>query len=401
MENNYAVIMAGGIGSRFWPMSTEESPKQFLDVLGRGKTLIRMTVDRLSKIVPKDQIYVMTNARYEQQVQDQTGLPASQILKEPMMKNTAPCIAYAAHKIFDLNPNANLIVAPSDHLITDEEEFVKTLIMALGTANSEQAIVTLGIKPSRPDTGYGYIQFEGDAVLGEPKKVLRFTEKPDLENAEKFLASGDFYWNSGIFIWTAETILESLAEFQPDLNAHFSSIEYNQSGEQDFVNSAFSACESISVDYAILEQAKNVQVVLSDFGWSDLGTWGSLYTHLDHDENGNALIGNDFITHDSTNNIVHLPANKSLEIQGVHGFIIVESGSILMVIQRENEQKIKEYSKMMMNPENFGHIWLDGDCFISMTPGKRVLVQGMADYVIIESGEQLFIATKVYFDSLD
>lgn len=391
--------MAGGIGSRFWPMSTEERPKQFLDVLGKGKTLIQMTADRLRKIVPEDQIYVMTNAKYEQQVHEQTGLSKSQILKEPMMKNTAPCIAYAAHKIFDLNENANLIVAPSDHLITKEEEFVETINTAIETAQTEEGIVTLGIKPSRPDTGYGYIQFEGEAIVGEPKRVLRFTEKPDLENAKQFLDSGDFYWNSGIFIWTAKTILNALSEYQPALNNHFRSDQYNSETEQEFVNAAFTACESISVDYAILEHAKNVHVVLSDFGWSDLGTWGSLYTHLDQDENGNALIGKSFQVISSSGNIVHLPAQKEAVLESVSDCIIVQSDAVLMIIQKANEQLIKEYSKMMKDPDRSGNIQIDADCSISMSPGKRALVQGLKNYVIVEEEDHLIVATKEHFAS--
>jgi mannose-1-phosphate guanylyltransferase len=401
MKNNYAVIMAGGIGSRFWPMSTEERPKQFLDVLGKGKTLIRMTADRLRKVVPENQIYVMTNAKYADLVQEQTGLHSSQILKEPMMKNTAPCIAYAAHKIYQLNPEANLIVAPSDHLIALEDEFVSIIETAIDTAVKNDAIVTLGIKPSRPDTGYGYIQFEGDAVLGEPKKVKRFTEKPDLENAKRFLDSGDFYWNSGIFIWSCETILGALKMYQPELNAHFTSELYNGDKEQEFVNSAFEACESISVDYAILEHANNVHVVLSDFGWSDLGTWGSLYTHLQQDQNGNALVGGTFDVHESTGNIVHLPSNKLAYLHGLNDCIVVESDKVLMVIQKENEQLIKEYSKMMKDPAKSGNIQLDGQSSISMSPSKRALVQGLSDYVIVEESDRLIIATKAFFEQIN
>ncbi len=399
MNNNYAVIMAGGIGSRFWPMSTEKSPKQFLDVLGRGQTLIQMTADRLRKIVPENQIYVMTNTIYEELVHQQTRLPYDQILKEPMMKNTAPCIAYAGHKIYAQNPEANLIVAPSDHLITEEDEFISILETAISTAIEGKSIVTLGIKPSRPDTGYGYIQFEGEQTLGKPKKVIRFTEKPDLEKAQKFLEDGDFYWNSGIFIWTVETILNAFGEFQPELNRLFTFDNYNSSAEQEFVNRAFADCESISVDYAILEHAKNVQVVLSDFGWSDLGTWVSLYTHLDHDEYGNALVGAEFELKDCEGNIVHLALNKSARLQGLSNCIIVESGEILMIIQRENEQLIKEYSKMMSDPSRSGDIQIDSECFISMPGSKRVLVQGLNDFVIHEENEMLIISTKDFLSS--
>ncbi len=275
--------MAGGIGSRFWPMSQENHPKQFLDVLGIGKTLIQMTYDRLRKLVPDSQIYVVTNSSYANSVKEQIGIPDDQILTEPMRKNTAACIAYASHKIYNLNPNANLIVAPSDHLILKEDKFVDIVNVALEKSISEECLVTLGIKPSRPHTGYGYIRFENgrDIIMGEVRKVRQFTEKPNRELAELFLKSGDYYWNSGIFIWTAKTIIDSLQKFKPELNELFSSKgnDYNTSGEQDFINEAFYNCEDISIDFAVLENAKNVHVVLANFGWSDLGTWGSLYSH--------------------------------------------------------------------------------------------------------------------------
>lgn len=340
--------MAGGVGSRFWPMSQESYPKQFLDVLGTGKTLIQMTTERLKRIAPENQIYVLTNAKYADLVEQQTGLPQSQILKEPMMKNTAPCIAYAAHKILGINPDANLVVAPSDHLILKEDEFVSIIQTAISSANADNGIVTLGIKPSRPDTGYGYIQKEtGTSELGKVYRVERFREKPDLETAKEFVADGNFYWNSGIFIWKCQTIVDALKKYQPDLNNQFSSDLYNTPQEQEFVNGAFAACESISVDYAILENATNVSVVLADFGWSDLGTWGSLYTHLSHDAEGNAVVGGQIKMVDSSGNIVNLPKDKKALIQGLDGYIVVEAHGILMIIKKENEQLIKEYSKMI------------------------------------------------------
>ena len=346
-NNHYAIIMAGGVGSRFWPMSRENRPKQFLDVLGTGKTLIQMTVDRLQKLIPADQIYVVTNQKYASLVKEQTGLSSEHILTEPMRKNTAPAIAYAAHKIFSVNQDANLVIAPSDHLILKEDAFVNVIETALKKSEAEQCLVTLGLKPSRPDTGYGYIQFEDgrDIIIGEVRKVKQFTEKPNREVAELFLRSGDYYWNSGIFIWKAKTIMDALDKFKPQLNALFTSKgnDYNTGSEQEFVNAAFKACEDISIDFAVLENAKNVYVVLADLGWSDLGTWGSLYTHLNKDVEGNAVIGNQSYLFECSNNIVNLPDGKVALLQGLHGYIVVESNGILMVVKQEDEQKIKNF----------------------------------------------------------
>lgn len=341
--------MAGGIGSRFWPMSQETHPKQFLDVLGIGKTLIQMTYDRLRKLVPDSQIYVVTNEKYADLVRTQIGLSDEQILTEPMRKNTAACIAYASHKIHAINPDANLIVAPSDHLILKEERFVDIVNIALQKAASGDFLVTLGIKPSRPDTGYGYIQFEDgrDILMGEVRKVRQFTEKPNRELAEIFLKSGDYYWNSGIFIWQAKTIIASLQKFKPRLNQLFKSKgnDYNTANEQAFINDAFFKCEDISIDFAILENAKNVHVVLANFGWSDLGTWGSLYTHLDTDVEGNAVIGDKVHLFESENCIVNIPNGKMAVLQGLHDYIVVEAHGILMVVKKDHEQRIKGYLK--------------------------------------------------------
>lgn len=339
--------MAGGIGSRFWPMSQESHPKQFLDVLGIGKTLIQMTYDRLRKLVPDAQIYVVTNELYSDLVKEQIGLPDAQILTEPMRKNTTACIAYASHKIYNLNPDANLIVAPSDHLILKEDRFVDIVNIALRKAESGDHLITLGIKPSRPDTGYGYIQFEDgrDILMGEVRKVRQFTEKPNKELAELFLKSGDYYWNSGIFIWKAKTIIESLSKFKPTLNSLFTSkgSDYNTENEQDFINQAFYKCEDISIDFAILENAKNVFVVLANFGWSDLGTWGSLYTHLECDVEGNAVIGDKVHLFESENCIVNIPNGKMAVLQGLKDYIVVEANGILMVVKKDHEQRIKSY----------------------------------------------------------
>jgi mannose-1-phosphate guanylyltransferase len=342
--------MAGGIGSRFWPMSTPENPKQFLDVLGIGKSLLQMTYDRFLTICPKENVFILTNEGYAEIVAKQLpDLKSNQILCEPMRKNTAPCIAYAAAKIYQMNPLARMIVAPSDHLITQEDKFKANLLVALEQAEINR-IATLGIAPIRPDTGYGYIEFDSKEIIqpGESTPVLQFREKPNSTVAQEFLTAGNFYWNSGIFVWKAEQILNALKSFQPNLYQLFCGdmSHYNTPSEQAFVNKAFTDCEDISIDFAVMEHAKNVDVVLATFDWSDLGTWGSLYTHFDADENGNAVVGNEVKMVDSENCLVHFPSNKKALIQGLKNAIVVESNGTLMIINMEDEQKIKEYMKM-------------------------------------------------------
>ncbi|WP_294671667.1 mannose-1-phosphate guanylyltransferase [uncultured Fluviicola sp.] len=360
MKDNYCVIMAGGIGSRFWPMSTVQRPKQFLDVLGIGKSLLRMTFERLLHIAPAENIYIVTNANYFSLVKEQLPeLSDGQILTEPERKNTAPCITYAAAKIHAINPNATLVVAPSDHLILKEDKFTEIVNTAIATANKEDRLVTLGIKPTRPDTGYGYIEFieDGDILPGQVKDVKHFTEKPNRELAEIFLRSGNYYWNSGIFIWRAKTILNALEKFKPELYHLFTdeSHKYNTPEEQAYVNASFAACEDISIDFAVMENAKNVDVVLSNFDWSDLGTWGSLYSHLEKDYNGNAVIGDHVHMINSENCIVNLPNNKLALIQGLEGYIIVESDNMLMILNQHDEQNLKKYMAPMeeTSPEFF------------------------------------------------
>lgn len=348
MENNYCVIMAGGVGSRFWPMSTPQKPKQFLDVLGIGKSLLQMTFERLCNIAPKENIFIVTNEGYVDLVKEQLpSIEINRILTEPKRKNTAPCIAYAAAKIYDLNPNATLVVAPSDHLILKEEKFTAIINIAIQQANSDERLVTLGIQPSRPDTGYGYIEFEevGDMIGGEVKEVKHFREKPNKELAEIFVKAGNFYWNSGIFIWKASSILNALKKFNNSLYELFSPENgfYNTNNEQEKVNQCFHVCEDISIDFAVMENAKNVDVVLANFDWSDLGTWGSLYTHLDKDYNGNAVIGEHVHMINSSNCIVNLPSDKLALIEGMNNYIIVESDNMLMILNKSDEQNIKEY----------------------------------------------------------
>lgn len=352
MKDNYCVIMAGGIGSRFWPMSTAQRPKQFLDVLGIGKSLLRMTFERLLNVAPAENIYIVTNAGYKELVMEQLPeLSEGQVLTEPERKNTAPCITYAAAKIYSINSNATLIVAPSDHLILKEEKFTNIINTAIAAANAEDQLVTLGIKPTRPDTGYGYIEFieDGDILPGQVKKVKHFTEKPNRDLAEIFLKSGNYYWNSGIFIWKASTILHALNKFKPDLHHLFTNQQekYNTPDEQAYVNACFSACEDISIDFAVMENAKNVSLVLANFDWSDLGTWGSLYAHLEKDYNGNAVIGDNVHMINSENCIVNLPNNKLALIQGLNHYIIVESDNMLMILNQHDEQNLKKYMAPM------------------------------------------------------
>jgi mannose-1-phosphate guanylyltransferase len=360
MKDNYCVIMAGGIGSRFWPMSTTQRPKQFLDVLGIGKSLLRMTYERLLHICPNENVYILTNAIYKDLVKEQLPeLSDNQILTEPERKNTAPCITYAAAKIHAINPNATLVVAPSDHLILKEDKFVEIVNTAIQTANASDRLVTLGIKPTRPDTGYGYIEFieDGDILPGQVKDVKHFTEKPNRELAEIFLKSGNYYWNSGIFIWKSTTVLSALQKFKPDLHELFTSnmAAYNTPNEQAFVNACFAACEDISIDFAIMENAKNVDVVLATFDWSDLGTWGSLYTHLEKDYNDNAVIGKNVHMINSANCIVNLPNDKLALIEGLDNYIIVESDNMLMILNKTDEQNLKKYLVPIAeaNPEFF------------------------------------------------
>ncbi len=341
--------MAGGIGSRFWPMSTAEHPKQFLDVLGIGKTLIQMTFERLLGVSPVENIYVLTNTDYKNLVLEQLPqLNPNQVLTEPERKNTAPCIAYAAAKIYSLNPDANLIVSPADHLIIQTENFTRTVLAGL-VSSEKGRIATIGIAPTRPDTGYGYIEFDASTDM-QPNHVVpvqQFREKPDLETAQQFLNAGNFYWNSGIFIWKASTILEALRAFQPDLHRLFAGdlSNYNTSNEQEYVDKAFCHCEDISVDFAIMEHAKNIDVVLSNFDWSDLGTWGSLDTHLKKDTSNNAVVGKGVHLFNASNCIVNIPSENTAIIDGLENYIVVQSGDKLMILKKENEQELKNYLK--------------------------------------------------------
>jgi mannose-1-phosphate guanylyltransferase len=347
-KNNYAVIMAGGIGSRFWPMSRESRPKQFIDILGIGETLIQQTFRRITKICPKENIFIVTNKNYKELcIQQIPNIEENNILLEPCMRNTAPCIAYATFKIRSQNPEANMIIAPSDHLITNEDEFVKVIVKGMKETKENDILLAIGITPSRPDTGYGYIQFNDNSLESNAqiKKIKTFTEKPNQDLALQFLDSGDFLWNSGIFIWRANTIIKAFRKHLRDIYDVFYSSEtiFNTSKEHDFIEKMFPACKNISIDYGVMEKSDKVFVLPSDFGWSDLGTWGSLYTHQELDKRQNAIQGKKVLLYESSGNIINVPNEKLVVLQGLNGYIVVESDNILLVCKKEDEQKIKKF----------------------------------------------------------
>lgn len=346
--NNYTVIMAGGVGERFWPMSRTSRPKQFIDILGTGKTLIHQTYERFVDICLPENIYIVTNKRYKELVLEQIpGLKPEQVISEPTRKNTAPCIAYAAYKIHALNPDARIVVAPSDHIILKEEIFRNIILSALDAASKHEWLLTLGITPSRPDTGYGYIQFVNENLPGENpllKKVKTFTEKPVLEMAESFLKSGDFLWNSGIFIWSSKAIIDAFEKYQPEISYVFREAmdKYNKPAEQPYMDIAYATCKSISIDYAIMEKADNVYVFVSDFGWSDLGTWGALYEVRQKDENENAVMGKNVMLYNSSRCIVNVPDEKLVVLQGLEDYIVSESENALLICPRAQEQQLRK-----------------------------------------------------------
>ncbi|RWY50153.1 mannose-1-phosphate guanylyltransferase [Mucilaginibacter gilvus] len=345
-KNYYAIIMAGGIGSRFWPISRASHPKQFIDILGTGKTLIQNTYDRFLKVCPKENIYVVTNESYTGLVKKQLpDMADDQILTEPVMRNTAPCVAYGCFKIESINPDAAIVVAPSDHLILDEAAFVTAIEKSLQTATEKQCLVTLGIKPSRPDTGYGYIQYTDQVINDDFHKVKTFTEKPTVDIAKTFIQSGDFLWNAGIFVWSAKAIVSAFNSYLPEMHEIFAEARsvYNTEEEKTFVHKIYQRCINISIDYGIMEKASNVYVLPSEFGWSDLGTWASIYQLADKDYVGNAVIPSEkVIMYDSSNCMVNVPGEKLVILKGLHDFIVVESNNTLLICPREDEQNIKQ-----------------------------------------------------------
>ena len=351
--NNYCIIMAGGVGSRFWPLSKKSKPKQFLDILGIGKTLVQQTFERFIKICPIENIFIVTSKEYAQLVFEQLPMLLKEnVLLEPLIRNTAPCIAYASYKIHRINPDANVVVAPSDHLILDEAKFLDIVTKGLSFVDDRNALLTLGIHPNRPETGYGYIQINPDIEvqtydddIKEISKVKTFTEKPNPEMAKVFFDSGEFFWNAGIFIWTLSSIITAFKVHLPEINTLFSDgVElYNTAGEEEYVNRIYPQCKNISIDYGVMEKAENVYVLCADFGWSDLGTWGSLYENTGKDANNNVVIAHNAILYDTSNCVINFPDDKLLVVQGLKDYIIVESNNTLLICPMSNEQQIKQF----------------------------------------------------------
>ncbi len=341
--------MAGGIGARFWPMSKTSRPKQFIDVLGVGKTLIRLTFERFANICPPENVLVVTNKIYKDLVLQQLPeLTEKQVLCEPSRRNTAPCVAYANYKIKHKNPNAIVVVAPSDHIILKEDEFVANIKTAMKAAEENNWLLTLGIKPSRPDTGYGYIQYLEEHAYADDVpmyKVKKFTEKPTLDVAKKFLTSGDFLWNSGIFIWSLKSIMAAFSGLLTNVDALFEKGigKYNTSEEEKFIDDTYAICENISLDYGIMEKAKNVYTLAVDFGWSDLGTWGSLYSIRDKDERKNTVVGNKVMLYNTQNCIINVPNEKLVVLQGLDDYIVVEEENTLLICRKDDEQQIRQF----------------------------------------------------------
>jgi mannose-1-phosphate guanylyltransferase len=346
MKNNFCVIMGGGIGSRFWPFSRENQPKQFLDFFGVGRSLLQMTVDRFAKIIPIENIYIVTNQKYAELVKKQLPLlKDKQILLEPARRNTAPCIAYAAYHIKARNPDANIVVAPSDHLILKEDEFFLAIRKGFDFVINNPSLVTLGIKPSRPETSYGYIQ-SSETMAGEFTKVKTFTEKPDLELAKVFQESGEFFWNSGLFLWNVNTIQDAIRKFLPDIAARFDIglKKFNTPDEAAFIAENFSYCPNISIDYGVMEKADNVYMLCVDFGWADLGTWGSIFDIAPRDGSNNAVLKTRVMLYETENNIIALENRDRLAvIQGLKDYIVAESGNVLLICKKEDEYRIKQY----------------------------------------------------------
>jgi len=345
MSSVYVAIMAGGIGSRFWPKSRIAKPKQFLDILNTGSTLIQLTYERFAKIVPKENIYVVTNNEYAGLVKEQLPeLTDSQILKEPVRRNTAPCITYACDKIYARDKNATVIISPSDHLILQEDKFLEVISRTMDFVADNGYLVTIGIKPTKPATGYGYIQFIDEEAAEGFHKVKTFTEKPTLEIAKTFLKSGDFLWNSGMFVWKAKTLLRAIVKHLPEIAEAFreGNQHYDTPTEARFIQDAYSQCTNISIDYGVMEKADNVYTLPAQFGWSDIGTWDSLYDVYDHDYLGNAVAGENVKIYDAAHNMIMVPDEKLVVVQGLDGFCVIDTGDVLLICEKEKEQEIKQ-----------------------------------------------------------
>lgn len=339
--------MAGGVGARFWPMSKTARPKQFIDILGTGETLIQTTFNRFRNICPPENIYIVTSEIYRELVRHQLPeISDEQILGEPMRRNTAPCIAYANYKILSKNPEANIVVAPSDHIILKEDNFTEAILAGLNATANNDWLLTIGIQPTRPDTGYGYIQFDDNSTNEKRiSKVKTFTEKPQLDLAISFLKSGDFLWNSGIFIWSLKGIMKAFDKYLPEVSDIFKegNGKYDTSEENAFISKAYTIVKNISIDYGVMEKAGNVFVLSADLGWSDLGTWGSLYENRPKDKNGNAIVGNHVMAYDLKNCIVNMPKDKLVVLQGLEDYIVVEDDNVLLVCRKKDEQEIRRF----------------------------------------------------------
>lgn len=346
---NHVFIMAGGVGSRFWPKSRNNFPKQFIDILGVGKSLLQLTYERFLKLTDPDHIYIVTNKQYKNLVLDQLpGISEEQVITEPSRNNTAPCIAYATFKLAAQSPDANMVVAPSDHFILYEDIFLKNIRKGLDAAKAAPYLVTLGITPTRPDTGYGYIRFEKTGTEGV-HKVLQFTEKPVLEKAQEFLASGEYVWNGGIFIWNVQTALAAFQQHAPEIYTLFARGRdvYNTTAEQEFIDNEYPKSPNISVDFAIMEKADNVYTIPADFGWSDLGTWASLYEVAEKKENRNVYSNNNLHLEETHESIIHLPPGKLGVIKGLKDFIIVDDNDVLLIYPKKDEQQIKKVTETL------------------------------------------------------
>jgi len=345
-KHHYVAIMAGGIGSRFWPMSRTDFPKQFLDILGTGKTLIQQTFTRYAKLVPKENIYIITAQEYVDIVKKQVpDIPVENILAEPSRKNTAPCIAYIAFKLLKKDPKASMMAAPADNLILETDEFIATAKKAFSFVDHINALVTIGVKPTYPNTGYGYIQHEAAEAAPDVFKVKTFTEKPNLELAKTFMASGDFLWNAGIFTWKVKNFIAALEKHQPELYELFAAEKdkFNTGEEMAALETIYPLCTNISVDFAIMEKAANVYVIPASFGWSDLGTWNSAWENMEKDYFGNAVVGKNVMVVDANNCMVHVPDNKLVLLQGLKDYIIVDTKDVLLICKKDKEQEIKDY----------------------------------------------------------
>lgn len=345
-RNTYVAIMAGGIGSRFWPLSRVNHPKQFLDILGSGKTLIQHTFERFAKLVPLENIYVITANEYLGVTQEQLPLlPKENILGEPYRKNTAPCIAYISFKLQQLNPQGSLIIAPADHLILNEDRFMEVCNEALEFVNHFNALITIGINPSYPNTGYGYIQHEGVQAVPSVYKVKTFTEKPNKELAKTFIASGDFLWNSGIFVWQIKRGIEGFQKHLPEMYEAFASEQHklNTPEEKRALDIVYPQCTSISIDFGVMEKADNVFVIPASFGWSDLGTWNSAWDNMDKDYFENAVAGDNVIVFDTNKSVIHVPDEKLVVLQGLDDYIVVDTKDVLLICHKDKEQEIKDY----------------------------------------------------------